>query len=133
MFLPGGRHLAAAWFASAAVAALCGLLAAGLFGLLAAALLAARAGLCRLAVAVAHAAGPACFLGSELVRRALLVRSLAAFAGNFTLTLWIHRSEPAVAGAAALLLVTLIVWHVNLPVGKAPRAGEGWLLSTRRH
>lgn len=50
----------------------------------------ARAALIGLPVAVAHAASPARFFGSEFVGSTFLVRRLAALAGDFTLALRVH-------------------------------------------
>jgi hypothetical protein len=54
-------------------------------------------------------AGAARFFGIEFVRRAFLMRSLTAFAGNFALLIFIHCSKApfgrAAIAAAALLRV----------------------------
>jgi hypothetical protein len=53
---------------------------------------------------MAHAARAARLFRGELVRSALLVSGLAALAGDFALTLRIHRCETAVFGTATLLV-----------------------------
>src|SRR6185369_9345424 len=88
----------------------------------AATLAAAGVGRARLAVAVifvAHAAGLACFFRGELVCIAGSVGCLAAFAGDLTLLLRVHRSEATVAGVARLFIAAAVVLvtgcHDHLP------------------
>lgn len=65
----------------------------------------------------AFAAGCAGFLGSEFMRISAQMRGLAAFPGDFPLTLWIHGGKTALGFAALIAAALAALAVLSLSVG----------------
>ncbi|MGH9551511.1 MAG: hypothetical protein ACRD3W_19145 [Terriglobales bacterium] len=61
----------------------------------------------------AFASGSGCFFARKFVRGALFMSRLSAFAGDFTLLGYVHRSKSSVASA-----VRFVIQHMRLPLLK---------------